>query len=349
MVNKTYLGNKIIIKEKIEAPIILVENKGDGELIFYKKHNRKITLFDKVLTQIYDEPIKFLIKKKDLIKKGFIYKFHYLYDVKPVSITYNTSEQFILTEVIKKDNNAFFNDGNFYNQNTIFADYLTEDILNILNLIETDSFSTFIDAINIEYKSCLGNTNANAIDVFVINADGTNRVLKKFSHNFQKDKRQRVSNDKNALIIKEVINFVSKIDFNNFYYEKTNSYNRNYINLIFSIYELFEKKIGNVSLEKSSFMNHSIFSLNKKYLVGKHISNDDLFKLLFNIFNKEKKFNNFLLSTSDFKKYKKSIYSIRTELNKNKLIEKKPIKSILTESTNEFITFNDFLNKKNNK
>jgi len=325
MIDKKFVGERIIIKEKIEAPIVMVDRKQDS-LFFYKKHKKKITLLDKVLTKIYDEPIKYLIRNKKYINEDAIYKFNYVYDEKPASIVYNLEEMFILSDVISK-NNYLIKSDYFFEQENIIDTVITEDILKNLNNISHYSFDTFVKNLNSGYKSNTGNTVCNSVSVIILNND---KILKKYSHNFNKKSPKRYTNDKNIIIVKEMIDFLSTVNLTNVYFKKRKFYYRNYIELIYELYCLFEVKHLSISVEKPDFMKNPIFSLNKRYLDELIIKNEDLFKLFLNIFRKEKRFNNLMVNESDFKKYQIIIYNINKKLKEETTQE-------------EFVTFNDFI------
>jgi hypothetical protein len=96
------------------------------------------------------------------------------------------------------------------------------------------------------------------------------------------------------------------------------------------LYLTFLERHPNISIDTPDFANNEIFSLNTKYLKDKDISNEQLFKLMINIFQREKRFNNIMLSDEDFIKYKSVIYKINEKIN-------------IDNKKDEFFTFYDFI------
>lgn len=335
MLNKSYLNKRIIIKEKIEAPIIFVNkvNSKKNGLIFFKKHKRKINYLDRVLTNLYEYPINYFNQNKDKFSISCDYKFHYIYDNKPSKIEYNTENKLILTSVFynkPKSNNLYLLDNkqDFFEQNNIIDSQLDNDLYLKINNLEHYSYSTFVNNINPNYKSNLNNKIANGVDILII---GDNlELIKKISYSFNRNKDVRISNDKNVLIIKAIIDFVNSLDLNTIYYDSNGNYYHDYIQFIYQLYRKFYDKYPNLNVEIPDFMNNKIFALNKRYIKNT-VDNDNLFKLFLNIFNKQKRFNNLMISEEDFIKYNNVIYNI------NKSIKSKD---------KDLITFIDFIKKK---
>jgi hypothetical protein len=69
--------NKLLVFEKYPFTKFLIEKK-DNNILFYKKHNKPITLLDKVLTKIYNFPLTYFSNFN--IPENFIFSFYYFYD-----------------------------------------------------------------------------------------------------------------------------------------------------------------------------------------------------------------------------------------------------------------------------
>jgi hypothetical protein len=205
MLDKKLLNSRIIIKEKIDAPVILVEKEKNDRLLFFKKHGKKITYLDKVLTKLYDFPINYFLKNRNIINKGLTYKFHYLYNEKPSKIEYPIDQKIVLTDIFKKKSNdsfCVFEESDFFKQNLIVDSKLNEDLFRKVKQLNHYGYSTFVNNLNSSYKSNLNNLDANSIEVIIV--DNNDKLLKKFTHNFNRNQEVRSTNDKNILVIKEL-------------------------------------------------------------------------------------------------------------------------------------------------
>ena len=322
------VGKQLIIKEKISAPIIIVERVGKN-LNIYKKHLKPITLIDRILTKLYEYPIRFFEKvDMNLFKENKYYYFNYIFDSTPVDITYSNipPNNLILSNIINVDGTYCDLDNEnieyFKKQNTIYNSVLTEHDEFIYK-----SKEEIIQRYNQGYKSVLGNHNCSTIFFNIID---NNRLVKTFKSNF-KTNTTRHTSDINSIIIVDIINFVNRFDIESIY-TKFKDDDLIFVDFVYQLYSNYIK-YRNPKIDIREEFDKPVFKLNKKFF-KKTIQNEELFKLMLNIFNKDKDYNSPFIKDINKTNLKNIINRLKTRLE--------IVKKISNES--DFYSFEEFFN-----
>jgi hypothetical protein len=269
----------LILREKIEAPKIIVEKKNNC-LFFYKK-NKEINLLDKILTQIYQYPITYFNNFIDKFESNKKYYFAYIYKSKPVNTEYSIPKNNLLLTNIVDNNNTYFK-------------------LKDFNLFNT----SILDEIEISNENDI-NIDRNSILLYIEN----NKIVKRKNLIINK-KENRSFSDFNSFVTKDIIKKVYEIIDNNFEI-KGNTYYEKYIFLIYDLYKLIDK---NINIEIQDIFKDDIFRLNYNLLYDifkiQNLQNPELFKFMLNLFKKDKYINAKFITKQEFKKLKYIIYKI---------------------------------------
>lgn len=326
------MNNFSLVKEKIEAPKIIVL-KENNTLKFFKKQNIEISIIDRTLIGLYEQPINYFNNLDiNLFEDNKLYYFNYVFDDIPVSIKYKIPKNnLILVNILDKQNNYYdLNNYNIFNtdiQNSIFIDEQEID------LIKND-FNKIIEKYN--YKHILENDIINSL---IITKVKDNKITESINYTINK-KEQREYSDFNSVLAKDLINFVKKIDLNNLIFNHNNNKDIAYLNFV---YEIYNKYKTNIVVNSLDVFNKDLFKLNYTFISELNIKNENLYKFIINLFRKDKYINSKLFSSNDLKVLKNIIYIIDNRVKqKNTLLPDLNKKK----SSFEFNTFNEFINKK---
>lgn len=295
------IGKRVIVKEKLSVPKFVVL-KSDYGLTFCKKHKKRISLVDRVLTSLYEYPINYFKQFIGSDIPNGQYYFYYFYDntinnIEYKSIPTNKLSLFKFTNTL----NSYYDckDYNFFNVDThqvIFDGIIDKKIY---ELIGTYSINELINKLNPAYKT---QYDYNIEDLEFIYLNSKNEVINMYS--FNDTSNVRISNDYVSLMIGDIINFftkngISDITYNNYY-----DYEKNYIWLIYGMYTKYISSGKDIKIDRNEILNHKIFNLNKKFTSRMNIQNEELFKLMLNIFSSQKRYNSYLINESDLSKLK---------------------------------------------
>ena len=111
-----FLNEDLVITEKIDSFRILFE-KVNGVIQFYKKDNSPINLIERVLSDIYEEPIAEITNLigENLLPENTVFGVLYVPTEKPIRLSYKNLPKYILTDVTVKNahNNKILESLNF--------------------------------------------------------------------------------------------------------------------------------------------------------------------------------------------------------------------------------------------
>ena len=268
----------LYIYEKLSLPIIIV-SKRDGEFDILKKHEKTIEEIDRLLSNIYEYPIKFFESIKDDFINGYPDgKYYFYYDY--------VNEDILLFNLISdKTSYKVFN---VFKKPALLFEGIYEK-----NLGSIDSLKSII------------NKDVNGVNIFFeING------LKFKSFNFRNDIRQ--TKDINAIIIKSIIDFTKSLDLSLIIAKS-----KTYIDLIYNVYSKYVVNFSGKDIERNSNLEHPIFDINLKLLSGKTIKYPELFKLFLNVFYRFKNYKSSLIIEDDLKSLKMIIYNMSKKLDAN--------------------------------
>ncbi len=297
LIPEKYFNNRVIIREKKSLPKFVIRKTKDGAMLC-KKHGDKITIIDRLLTNLYELPVKQLLNGSFKNLKVGNYQFYNEYN----------------NDIIL----------NKYTDNTNkYQDISNIEEFNKINIIFDGNASTIFKKLA-EYKSIkdIIKTLTNKImlveDLEFLILDDNENVLK--TYNFKKFEDYRETSDETSVIVIDIIQKFKDYDFSNIEINLNESIDVNFIRVIYHLYNFYNT---NIKLSRQVHLNDRIYDINRNLLrtLKLKVENEELFKLMLNVLHSNKKYNSTLLTDIDFenlKNIKDEIYTLIKNNLKNK-------------------------------
>jgi len=324
------IDKRVIVKEKFSVPKFVLQKSNHG-VTFCKKHGKRISLIDRVLSSLYEYPIEYFRKNMDKTLDNGQYYFYYFYDNTINGITYSKIPDNKLSLFKYVDNSANYYKAEDYNKlNTFVHPIIYDGVIDkkIYELLNNYNIQDMITKLNSEYTSPYGGDSFEDLEFIFLTKNNT--VIK--TYNFVNKQIERFTSDQISIIITNMIEFFSNYNFNNISFNNYYDLEKNYINFIYVMYKSYINNISNITLDRNEFLTHPIFNLNKKFVSRLKIENEELFKFMINLFSTQKRYNSYLINEDDMNK----LNEIKSNING--IIEKS-----INVTNNEFKTFKEII------
>lgn len=347
----TYVNNllneDVIITEKIDSFRLIFEKKND-KIIIYKKDNSPINLIERTLSDIYEEALLEipLITKDANIPEGYFFGLYYTPVERPLRIPYSKLPRYILTDIIRKDNNNKVIESLDYElvkkwagvlcmgrPPILFEGKLNDEQKELLLSYDTKQYKgnilTFSEMIKKTFNASY--SQEDIIEGIIIKSG--DKITQILSYEFEllneAYEKENESRDFYDIIITDIINFLNNYSFPIL---ESNNADELYINIISDIFNKYcEQRKINEKLEPK-YLTPPKFGysgvLNKKLIKNvntlKWISTAPIYEVLFKVFvssfRKNKKPYG-LLSESIINKFNGFVNLIQGYVNKFENIE----------------------------
>lgn len=321
--------NKVTITEKINAHRVSILKDRLNNIEFYgKKKSMSINTIDRIISDLYDPFIQFILQQKDNIQQG-IYNFYFTYHNIDITYTKKPKNNLLLTNA-----NCFLKDKKQYHIKDIASDIdvvpqtiiynskllKKKHINHIINYIENGGILPKIMD-DIFGNACnLSESNTDIIEGYIFKVN--NNLYKLTDNRFKRKLYPKINTASYEMLVMEICNFMSDLDYTTI---KLNHKNKDlrYANFIFNAFNIFIKEYG-----ESFLITPPSFIINTGNICKRYITNQEtlsylsderysyLLKIFLNIFTRPLMSRG--LFTKDFIDSHLSIYeNIKKYINSN--------------------------------
>jgi len=304
---RNLFSDSVVISEKINATRFSFEKKKDGSFEFFKKDG-KITIIERTLNQLFEDPINYIEGLSDEIKSkieiGYRFGFRYFHSKDIIEYDKVPLNNLILTDIQNVSTGRVIEDVNILErysdilivqkppiiwhgkldevQKTKLIEYLRTPEDKLIDKFKTDSFTRYIISILDPslIKTALNVDIEKPIDSVIfkfIKPESNETVYAKAVDPFiqlisKTREEEREPQDMFGIILYDIVEFVKIKGVNKYEVNSIESVEERYVNLICKIYNDYIDENGykyeGVNLNKYIFSESPKLKANKKFILN---------------------------------------------------------------------------------